>query len=418
MIYQNILIFASFIFIYSLIAKRFEKTAISGPFLAIIVGLVTGPLLLNLIEVKVEIEGYKVIAELALALVLFTDASNTNIKELIKHVSVPARLLLIGLPLTILLGMLGGVIVFNGFSWIELGILATLLAPTDAALGKPVVTNPAVPSKLRESLNVESGLNDGICVPVLFLFIALFSAQTGEGIKLSYGLALFAKQIGIGLIAGVVITFVGDRLINYSQKKGLISKSWETVVIVTLAFTCFTLAQLAGGSGFIACFTGGLFYSAVNRKYKHDILEEAEGVGDTLSMLTWVIFSSVIIAAKIRNFTWDVVIYALLSLTLIRMIPVLISLINTGIPWKEKLFIGWFGPRGLASIVFAIIVFEIELPHKDTIILTAVCTILLSIILHGFTANPFIKILNKKLLPDLSDKSSVASEKIIPQNHK
>ena len=411
MIYQNILIFASFIFIYSLIAKRFEKTAISGPFLAIIVGLVTGPLLLNLIEIKVEIEGYKVIAELALALVLFTDASNTNIKELIKNVSVPVRLLLIGLPLTIILGMLGGVIVFNGFSWIELGILATLLAPTDAALGKPVVTNPSVPSKLRESLNVESGLNDGICVPVLFLFIALFSTQTGEGIKISYGLALFGRQIGIGLIAGLVITFAADMLVNYSQKKGLISKSWETVVIVALAFSCFTLAQLAGGSGFIACFTGGLLYSALNRKYKHDILEEAEGIGDTLSMLTWVIFSSVIIAANLRHFTWDVVIYALLSLTLIRIIPVLISLINTGISWKEKLFIGWFGPRGLASIVFAIIVFEIELPHKETIILTAVCTILLSIILHGFTANPFIKILNKKLPEDLSVHSVAASEK-------
>jgi NhaP-type Na+/H+ or K+/H+ antiporter len=404
MIYQNILLFASFILIYSLIAKRIDKTPVSGPLLAIIFGLVMGPLLLNLIVIKVEIEGYKVIAELALALVLFTDASNTNIRELIKHASVPTRLLLIGLPLTILLGMVGGGIVFRGFSWIELGILATLLAPTDAALGKPVVTNPSVPSKLRESLNVESGLNDGICVPVLFLFIAFFAAQTGEGIKFSYGLALFAKQIGIGLAVGLGVTFVGDRLVDYSQKRGLISKTWETVVIVALAFSCFTLAQIAGGSGFIACFTGGLLYSVMNRTYKHDILEEAEGIGDTLSLLTWVIFSTVIIARQISHFTWDVLIYSLLSLTVIRIIPVLISLIRTGFSGKEKLFIGWFGPRGLASIVFAIIVFEIELPHKETIILTAVCTILLSIILHGFTANPFIKMLNKKLSADLSDR--------------
>ena len=410
MIYQNILLFASFILIYSLIAKRIDKTPVSGPLLAIIFGLVMGPLLLNLIVIKVEIEGYKVIAELALALVLFTDASNTNIRELIKHASVPTRLLLIGLPLTILLGMVGGGIVFRGFSWIELGILATLLAPTDAALGKPVVTNPSVPSKLRESLNVESGLNDGICVPVLFLFIAFFAAQTGEGIKFSYGLALFAKQIGIGLAVGLGVTFVGDRLVDYSQKRGLISKTWETVVIVALAFSCFTLAQIAGGSGFIACFTGGLLYSVMNRTYKHDILEEAEGIGDTLSLLTWVIFSTVIIARQISHFTWDVLIYSLLSLTVIRIIPVLISLIRTGFSGKEKLFIGWFGPRGLASIVFAIIVFEIELPHKETIILTAVCTILLSIILHGFTANPFIKMLNKKLLPDLSDRKEGSSE--------
>jgi NhaP-type Na+/H+ or K+/H+ antiporter len=294
------------------------------------------------------------------------------------------------------MGMVAGGIVFRGFSWIELGILATLLAPTDAALGKPVVTNQAVPSKLRESLNVESGLNDGICVPVLFLFIAFFSTQTGDGIKFSYGLALFAKQIGIGLAVGFGITFIGDRLVNYSQQRGWISKSWETVVIVALAFSCFTLAQIAGGSGFIACFTGGLLYSTLNRKYKHDILEEAEGIGDTLSMLTWIIFSSVIIAANLRYFTWDIIIYALLSLTLIRMIPVLISLLKSGITWKERLFIAWFGPRGLASIVFAIIILDIGLPNQKTIVLTAACTILLSIILHGLTANPFIRMLNRK----------------------
>jgi sodium/hydrogen antiporter len=399
MVYQNVLVFASFILIYSLIAKRIEKTAISGPFLALIVGLMVGPLLLNLIDVKVEIEGYKVIAELALALVLFTDAANTDIKGLRKFVSIPSRLLLIGLPLTIIFGMLGGFIIFNGFSWIELGILATLLAPTDAALGKAVVTNPSVPSKIRESLNVESGLNDGICVPVLFFLIELFAARTG-GVNFPNGLILFAEEIGIGLIAGLVTTFIIDRLVDYSEKHEGISKSWKTIVIIALAFSCFTAAQIAGGSGFIACFTGGLLYSGINRKYKHDLLEKAEGAGDTLSMLTWVIFSSVIITTNLHHFTWDVIIYALLSLTLIRIIPVLISLINTGISGKEKLFIGWFGPRGLASIVFAIIVFGIKLPHKETIILTAVCTILLSIILHGFTANPFIKLLNNKLPAD------------------
>jgi len=408
MIYQNVLIFVSFILVYSLIAKRIEKTLLSGPLLAVIVGLVTGPLLLNLIVVRVEAEGYKVIAELALALVLFTDASNTNIQELKKSAYIPTRLLLIGLPLTIVLGMLGGGIVFKGFSWIELGILATLLAPTDAALGKPVVTNRSVPSKLRESLNVESGLNDGICVPVLFLFIAFLSAQTGEDVRFSFGLLLFAKQIGIGLVAGLVITFIGDRFINYAQKHGWISKSWETAVIVALAFGCFTAAQIAGGSGFIACFTGGLLYSTINRTYKHDILEEAEGIGDTLSMLTWVIFSSVVIAANLRSFTWDILIYALLSLTIIRMLPVLISLIKSGTSVKEKLFIAWFGPRGLASIVFAIIILDIGLPHQKTIVLTAACTILLSIILHGLSANPFIKILNKKLATDLSDQKDGA----------
>ena len=396
MVYQNLLVFALFILIYSLVAKRIEKTAISGPLLAIIVGLAAGPLLFNVISVKVDIEGYKIIAELALALVLFTDAANTNIRELIKNISIPSRLLLIGLPLTILLGMAGGYLLFEGFTWIELGILATLLAPTDAALGKAVVTNPSVPPKIRESLNVESGLNDGICVPVLFFFIALFSAQTGEGLSFSFGLLLFAEEIGIGLIAGLATIFIMDKLVHYSENHQWISKSWKTVVIITLAFSCFTAAQLAGGSGFIACFTGGLLYSVINRKYKHELLEASEGAGDTLSMLTWFIFGSVVIAKNIRFFTWETIIYALLSLTLIRMIPVLLALIKTGLPWKEKLFISWFGPRGLASIVFAIIVFDIGMPHKETIILTAIFTILLSVISHGFTANPFIRRLNTK----------------------
>lgn len=396
MVYQNILVFASFILIYSLIAKALERTNISGPFLTIVIGLVTGPLLLNLINLNVGIENYRVIAELALALVLFNDASNTNFRELIKNVSIPARLLLIGLPLTIIFGMVGGYIIFKGFSWIELGILATLLAPTDAALGKAVVTNPSVPTKIRESLNVESGLNDGICVPVLFLFIELFSAQTGEGLKFPFGLILFAEEIGIGLIAGLVITFVTDRMVHYAENHGGISKTWKTVVIIALAFSCFAAAQLAGGSGFIACFTGGLLYGAINRKYKHDLLQASEGAGDTLSTLTWIIFGSVVIASTVKFFTWEVVVYALLSLTIIRMVPVLLSLISSGISGKERLFISWFGPRGLASIVFAIIIFDVGLPHKETIILTAVCTILLSIILHGFTANPFIKRLHAK----------------------
>jgi sodium/hydrogen antiporter len=396
MVYQNVLVFAAFILIYSLMAKRMERTILSGPFLTIIVGVVAGPLLLNLINLKVGIESYRIIAELALALVLFTDASNTDIRGLMKNVSIPIRLLLIGLPLTILLGMLGGLMIFRGFSWIELGILATLLAPTDAALGKAVVTNQSVPTRIRESLNVESGLNDGICVPVLFFLIALFTAQTGEGLHFPF-VVLFLEEIGIGLIAGLATVFIVDRLVEYSEKHGGISKSWKTVVIIALAFCCFTAAQIAGGSGFIACFTGGLLYSVLNRKYKHELLEAAEGAGDTLSMLTWVIFGSVVLASNLRFFTWEVMVYSVLSLTLIRIIPVLLSLIRSGFSAKEKLFIGWFGPRGLASIVFAIIVFDVGLPHKETIILTAVCTILLSVILHGFTANPFIRILNNKL---------------------
>lgn len=397
MVYQFLLILAAFILIYSLFATRFEKTALSGPFLALIVGFIFGPLVLGLLDIKIASEDYRLIAELALALVLFTDASKANLRVLENNYTLPTRMLIIGLPLTIVFGMAGGFLIFKDFSWIELGILATILAPTDAALGKAVVINKSVPSKIREALNVESGLNDGIAVPVLFLFMAFTTLETGTGAGFTYGLGLFVREIGVGLVVGIGITFGIEWLIRYANERNWISESWKPFVIIALAITCFTVAQVAGGSGFIACFSGGFLYGILNRKHKikTDLLESAEGAGDTMSLITWLIFGALVIAPFLQSFTWDVVIYALLSLTIIRIIPVLISLTGTSTSWKEKLFMGWFGPRGLASIVFAVIILDVDLPHRPTIILTIVCTILFSVILHGLTAKPFIKGLSK-----------------------
>lgn len=399
MAYQNLLIIASFILLYGVFAKRIDKTVISGPLLALMVGVLFGPLMLNLLGFEIESEEYRIIAELALALVLFTDASKSNLMVLKKNASIPIRLLLIGLPLTIIFGMICGYLLFKGFSWIEVGILATMLAPTDAALGKAVVTNPKVPSKIREALNIESGLNDGISVPVLFLFIAFFVAdQSGNGLDSFYGLRLLIREIGIGLIAGLAITFCIVLIAHFSKAHKWISESWKPILIIALSFGCFTAAQIAGGSGFIASFAGGFLYGTLSNKYKlrTTVVESAEGAGDTMSLVTWVIFGALVFGSFYAYFTWKAVVYAILSLTIIRIVPVFLSLINTGISSGEKLFIGWFGPRGLATIVFAIIVLDVELPHKLTIITTVVYTILLSVILHGFTAKPFVKQLNKK----------------------
>ncbi len=398
MAYQNFLILAIFILLYGIFSLRIEKTFISGPVLALIVGMVFGPLLLNVFGFEVNSEEYRLIAELALALVLFADASNANLTVLKKNISLPTRLLLIGLPLTIVFGMICGYMLFNGFSWIEVGILATMLAPTDAALGKAVVTNPNVPSKIREALNVESGLNDGISVPILFLFIAFFASQSGEELGSYFGLQLLVEEIGIGLLVGLSLTYVIVRIAQYSKKRNWISPSWKPIIIIALSFSCFTLAQIAGGSGFIACFAGGFLYGTLNSKYNlgESLEESAEGAGDTISLITWVIFGALVVGSYFSHFSWKAVGFAILSLTLLRIVPVLLSLINTGISFKEKLFMGWFGPRGLATIVFAIIVLDVDLPNKLTIITTVVYTILLSVILHGFTAKPFIKLLNKK----------------------
>lgn len=399
MLYQNLFIFSFFILLYGLFAARIDRTVLSGPVLALFFGVFIGPPLLDLFQSNINREEYQMLAELALALVLFTDASKSNLMVLKKNAGLPIRLLLIGLPLTIAFGILAGLLIFKGLSWIEIGILATMLAPTDAALGKAVVTNPAVPSEIRESLNIESGLNDGISVPVLFLFIAFFTAnQSGDELDTLYGIWLFLKVIGIGLITGLALTMGIVLIAHFSRVHQWIAESWKPVLIIALSFSCFAAAQMAGGSGFIACFAGGFLYGTLNSKYKvgNTAVESAEGAGDAISLFTWFIFGAFVVTKYQHELTWEVVLYAILSMTVIRMLPVYLSLIKTGISFKDKLFIGWFGPRGLATIVFGIIVIDVSLPYQSTIIITTVCVILLSVVLHGFTAIPFISLLNKK----------------------
>ena len=397
MIYQNLLIASLFILFYAIFSGRTDKSIISGPVFALIAGTIFGPILLNLIEISLTSEQYKLLAEIALALVLFSDASNTNLMVLKRNRTLPIRLLLIGLPLTILFGTILGFMIFSDFSWVEIAIVATMLAPTDAALGKAVVTNKAVPDKIREALNVESGLNDGISVPILFLFMAFFTSQNDTKFGSLQGFHLFAEEIGIGLLAGLLITSAIIVIAHYSNMHKWITQTWKPIIIIALTISCFTAAQLAGGSGFIACFAGGFLYGTISDKYKLEgnLIESAEGFGDSMSLITWLIFGAFIIPKFMHSFDPYAALYTILSLTIIRIIPVLMSLAKTDLLLREKLFIGWFGPRGLATIVFAIIILDISLPHAETITTTVVYTILLSVVLHGITANPFIKLLNK-----------------------
>ena len=333
------------------------------------------------------------VAEVALVILLFLDAAQTDWTAL-RHRSVwPRRMLLIGLPTTIAIGAVAAALLFPAWSIAAAALAAAILAPTDAALGQAVVTNEAVPIRPRRALTVESGLNDGICVPVLFLLIAVFVSQSGEDLSSFYGLSLLGKEIGIGILAGCFISFFGFRLIQYSSKRQWLSESWNTMIIVALAFSCFALAQISGGSGFIACFAGGFLYGILRRKsdLKVELIESAEGTGDTFGLITWLLFGSLVIAAFIHELSWQVVAYALLSLTVIRMLPVALSLIKSGVSGKEKLFMGWFGPRGLASIVFAIIVLDEGVPEGAFIALVVACTVFLSLVVHGVTANPLAR---------------------------
>jgi NhaP-type Na+/H+ or K+/H+ antiporter len=387
--YWNLAVLAGFVFLYSVFAGRLERTLVGGAITYIAFGMVSGTPGLGILQLDVHAEGLRLLAELTLALVLFTDAANADLGVLRRSLAIPERLLLVGLPLTIALGFVLGVAIFDRLDLLEVALLATMLAPTDAALGKAVVTNPLVPAKIREGLNVESGLNDGICVPVLLLFLALAVGDVGEGSTTGLVLGHFAEQIGIGAVVGPAWTVLAAITMRFAVGRGWTSEIWLQIPVPALALLCFATAQATGGSGFIACFVGGLTAGALARRHKDQLLRSAEGIGDALALLTWVAFGAAVVALPRDALSWQVVLYALLSLTLVRMIPVLVCLTGTGLPFDTKLFIAWFGPRGLASIVFIIIVLDERLPGSATLGMTVVCTVLLSVLAHGLTANPF-----------------------------
>ena len=389
--YEDLTIIALFTFVYAAAAGGIEKTIVSGPMVFVFFGLLFGPLGLGILDLDVTNTDLRILADLTLAVILFIDASNADLGVLRRSFKIPQRMLVIGLPLVIFLGFAVGYLLFDTLTLLELAILATMLAATDAALGKAVITNQSVPADIREGLNVESGLNDGICVPILFLFIALATGTGTESGGTALALGLFAKEIGIGLVVGLVLTQVGAWLLKWCWNQGWHSKIWAQLPVITLSVSCFGVAQSLHGSGYVAAFVGGILFGYVAKNHKHELLHAAEGTGETLALITWVVFGSAVVGQTYEYFNWQVVLYSVLSLTLIRMLPVFLSLTGTGETTNSKLFLGWFGPRGLASIVFAIIVLNADLPGGETLALTVVCTVILSIFAHGLTANPFAR---------------------------
>lgn len=395
--YQSAAIVATFLLVYTALSGRVERSWLSGPVVFTLGGLILGPAALGLLRVDIASAEVRVLAEGTLAMVLFTDAANADLGVVRRNLALPGRLLLIALPLTIVLGFAAALAVFPGLDPLAAALVATILAPTDAALGKPVVTNPAVDATVREGLNVESGLNDGICVPVVVILLEFAVGTRVAGHTAASMLQVVVEELGIGLAVGLAATGCAILLLRTAVKLDWVSESWIQVPVVAVGVVCYAGAQAAGGSGFIACFVGGLMVSWLSPRRKHDLLRGAESIGETLAMLTWLAFGAVAVGQMMGRLNISVLLYALLSLTVVRLLPVFLCLTGTGMNAVSKLFIGWFGPRGLASIVFGVIVFNERLPGNDTMETAVVCTVLLSVIAHGMTANPLLSALGSRL---------------------
>ena len=386
MVYQNISLMAAFLLFYSIFAGRFEARYVNGPLMFLLIGLLAGPAFLGVLQIQAGSEEFRLLAEITLAIVLFTDAANANFSVLRANNWIPLKLLLIGLPLCLLAGWLFAKLLYPDMPWLEAAILATILAPTDAALGKAVVSNPGVPAPVREGLNVESGLNDGICVPVLLLLLALIAPEEQHKGTLVMAIELFIEEIGIGLLVAIFLSFVSVRLLRRSKRLSLSSPLWHQLIMPSLAVLSFSLAQSLGGSGFIAAFCCGMLIGLQLKTDKEHFLHSNEGFGELFSVVVWMTFGAAVIFMTWPYFTWKNWLYALASLTILRMLPVWISLAGKTMLKEQRLFIGWFGPRGLASIVFLIIAGQYELIAKMDIYATVIATIFLSVLLHGITA--------------------------------
>ncbi|MDH3835082.1 MAG: cation:proton antiporter [Nitrosopumilus sp.] len=387
--YEELAVLALFVFFYSVVARRIEVTVVSGPMVFVLAGFVMGPLVLGWFESEVTSTGLRVVADLTLALVLFIDAAHADLSTLRKHFQIPARMLVIGLPGVIALGFVFAALLFPELTLFEAAILGTMLAATDAALGKAVITNKDVPVRVREGLNVESGLNDGLCVPILFVFIALAEGTATDATAAA--LTLVAEELGIGLLVGLAMAGAGGPLLRACWNRGWLTEVWVHIAVAALALGAFAIAQSLHGSGYIAAFAGGLLFGSIAGKDRSDVLLVAEADGETLALLTWLGFGAAVIGQYFELFTWQVFAYAALSLTVVRVVPVVLSLTGSGEPAATRLFLGWFGPRGLASVVFAIIVLNTDLPGAPFVAVVVACTVFASLVAHGMSANPLAK---------------------------
>ena len=382
-------VFAIIAVAYTLAASKLDRWWISAPMVFVAAGTILGPGVLDVLPASPSDKTVLTITELTLAMLLFSDASTVRLRDVEGDASLPTRLLFAGLPMTIAAGTLTAHLVLAGVGWAMAALIATILAPTDAALGLAVVTNQAVPVRIRRALNVESGLNDGIATPFVTFFIAVVASDEGIGDKAWALTAL--KEISLALVAAIVVGYAGGKLLACSNDHGWTSGVSEQIAILALALLAYEGSVAIGGNGFVAAFAAGIMFGAATRGRLQTPGRFTETLGLSASFLVWSIFGAIFVGDLFTHqLSAESVIYAIVSLTLIRMVPVATALAGTHLRPATVAFMGWFGPRGLASVVFTLIAIQ-DFEHSGaeaTLVEAATWTILLSVVLHGVSASP------------------------------
>lgn len=399
----EILFFFIILLVVSIFSAVIGRWPVSFQMIFILAGMFIGWLVTGYIDVSQPPYNTIIflIAEIALVLVLFTDASRVGLKALRNSLS--TRLLVIGLPITIVFGVVVAIFMFPNIPWWVGGIIGAALAPTDAALGQIVVQNIKVPERIRRTIEIESGLNDGGAVPFLLVFIAIGLAS--EAFRpMGYFIEVAVEQILYGAVVGLIVGIAGGWMVLKARERKWITPEYQRIAYLCLALLTFFIADEIGGSGFIAAFIGGLALGYVIKDAGSMLMDFSEAEGQLLNLAVFFLLG-IVVLPLIPHITWQIIVYAVLSLTVIRMIPVALSLIGTNIGLDSILFIGWFGPRGLASIVLALLALsELNVfPGDTTFLLVVLITVLISVFAHGFTASPLSNLYARRIKPKTKD---------------
>ncbi|TMN69736.1 sodium:proton antiporter [Pseudoalteromonas sp. S1727] len=383
--------------IYSLSMRQLERVEITGPMFFVVIGGAIAFLLPNeTAYLKSDMDHLLPLIELTLSIFLFTDAAKTKLSVLKHSFQYPSLLLFVALPLTLMAGIVIASLMFTQLTLLQAALVAIILTPTDAALSKGLLNSSAVPEKIREGINTESGLNDGLCVPI-FLVLMLLAQEPTSTFSLADTVLVFARELGIALIIAVLAMAVIIPLIKFAMMRHYFSNNTSPFLVVGMAMTIFSIAQSFHSSGFIAVFVAGLIFDKYTAQpLREKLVEDSEHIADFTGLLIWCLFGFVCSYLVLPNISWTVIVFALLSTTLIRIIPVMLSLQFTNLKFKERLTFAWFGPRGLASIVFTLMVIDTAIENKYQIATIAMTTILLSVFIHGMTTKPIAASFSKR----------------------
>lgn len=392
-----ILLVAGLILGYGIFSKLSEKSVITAPMVFVTVGLVASFFVSEEIRSNVQAPWVKVVAELTLILVLFVDSSTLDFRRVYIERSLPIRLLLIGLPITMVLGILFAVPLFPDQNIWLLAMMALILSPTDAALGLAVVTSEQVPPRIRQTINVESGLNDGIALPPILVCLAVLSGEAQTDSGASYWGLFTVKQFIFGPIIGGLVGWAGGTIVERAARHGWMNETFQRLASLSIAILAYAFAEMVDGNGFIAAYFAGMLLGTRTRIFRERIHGFGEAASQVLILIIFLLLGMILLPLSFPYWDWMSLIYAILSLTIIRMIPVALCLWNSDLDKKTIWFIAWFGPRGIASILYLLMaVIAIGAEGHRRILAVITLTVLLSIFLHGMSAVPFSKIFSKR----------------------